>query len=55
MPISDFNVDSKLSTYIEEKRSPLVKLLTIHCPLKPLVAQRHGYKPAILRYFERHY
>lgn len=52
---SDFNVDSELSTYIEQERSPLVKLLSLHRPLKPLVAQRHSYKTGTLRYFERHY
>ncbi|MBE9205893.1 hypothetical protein IQ244_05070 [Nostoc sp. LEGE 06077] len=52
---SDFNVDSELSLYIEQERSPLVKLLSIHCSLKPLVAQRHSYKTGTLRYFERHY
>lgn len=35
---SDFNVDGELSTYIEQERSPLVKLLSLHRPLKPLVA-----------------
>ncbi|BAY94983.1 MULTISPECIES: hypothetical protein [unclassified Tolypothrix] len=52
---SDFNVDSELSIYIEQERSPLVKLLSIHRPLKPLVAQRHSYQTGTLRYFERHY
>ncbi|WP_414542147.1 hypothetical protein [Nostoc sp. CCY0012] len=52
---SDFNVDSELSTYIEQERSPLVKLLSIHRPLRPLVAQRHSYQKGTLRYFERHY
>jgi hypothetical protein len=52
---SDFNVDSELSTYIEHERSPLVKLLSFHRPLKPLVAQRHSYQTGTLRYFERHY
>ncbi|WP_144427554.1 hypothetical protein [Nostoc piscinale] len=49
------NFDNKLSTYIEKERSPLVKLLIIYRHLKSLVAQRHSYKPEILRYFERHY
>ncbi|UKO97399.1 hypothetical protein [Nostoc sp. UHCC 0870] len=52
---SDFNVDSELSTYIEQERTSLVKLLSLHRPLKPLVAQRHSYKTGTLRYFERHY
>ncbi|WP_066379592.1 MULTISPECIES: hypothetical protein [unclassified Anabaena] len=52
---SDFNVDGELSTYIEQERSPLVKLLSFHRPLKPLVAQRHSYQTGTLRYFERHY
>ncbi|MEA5525145.1 hypothetical protein [Nodularia spumigena] len=52
---SDFNVDSELSNYIEQERSPLVKLLSLHRPLRPLVAQRHSYKKGTLRYFERHY
>ncbi|BAU06607.1 hypothetical protein [Fischerella sp. NIES-3754] len=52
---SDFNVDGELSTYIEQERSPLVKLLSLHRPLKPLVAQRHSYQTGTLRYFERHY
>ncbi len=52
---SDFNVDGELSTYIEQERTPLVKLLSLHRPLKPLVAQRHSYKTGTLRYFERHY
>lgn len=52
---SDFNVDTELNIYIEQERSPLVKLLSIHRPLKPLVAQRHSYKTGTLRYFERHY
>ncbi|BAZ53207.1 hypothetical protein NIES4103_58790 [Nostoc sp. NIES-4103] len=52
---SDFNVDNELSTYIEQERSPLVKLLTVYRPLKPLVAQRHSYQKGTLRYFERHY
>ncbi len=52
---SDFNVDSELSTYIEQERSPLVKLLSLHRYQKPLVAQRHSYKTGTLRYFERHY
>ncbi|MBG1266316.1 hypothetical protein [Nostoc sp. WHI] len=52
---SDFNVDSELSTYIEQERSPLVKLLSLQRPLRPLVAQRHSYQTGTLRYFERHY
>ncbi|HEY9801551.1 MAG TPA: hypothetical protein V6D25_14440 [Leptolyngbyaceae cyanobacterium] len=52
---SDFNVDSELSNYIGQERSPLVKLLSLHRPLKPLVAQRHSYQKGTLRYFERHY
>ncbi len=52
---SDFNVDGELSTYIEQERSPLVKLLSLYRPLKPLVAQRHSYQTGTLRYFERHY
>jgi hypothetical protein len=52
---SDFNVDSELNTYIEQERSPLVKLLSLHREQKPLVAQRHSYKMGTLRYFERHY
>ncbi|MDF2387491.1 hypothetical protein JMG10_38955 [Nostoc ellipsosporum NOK] len=52
---SDFNVDNELSTYIEQERSPLVKLLTVYRPLKPLVTQRHSYQKGTLRYFERHY
>jgi hypothetical protein len=52
---SDFNVDSELNTYIDQERSPLVKLLSLYRPLKPLVAQRHSYKTGTLRYFERHY
>ncbi|MEH2178508.1 MAG: hypothetical protein V7K56_04945 [Nostoc sp.] len=52
---SDFNVDSELSTYIEQERSLLVKLLSLYHPLKPLVAQRHSYQTGTLRYFERHY
>ncbi len=52
---SDFNVDSELSIYIEQERSPLVKLLSLQRPLRPLVAQRHSYKTGTLRYFERHY
>lgn len=52
---SDFNVDSELSNYIAQERSPLVKLLSLYRPLKPLVAQRHSYKTGTLRYFERHY
>ncbi len=52
---SDFNVDSELSTYIEQERSPLVKLLSLQRPLRPIVAQRHSYQTGTLRYFERHY
>ncbi|WP_337885363.1 hypothetical protein [Fischerella thermalis] len=52
---SDFNVDSELSTYIEQERCTHVKLLSLHRPLKPLVAQRHSYQTGTLRYFERHY
>ncbi|GAX38327.1 hypothetical protein [Nodularia sp. NIES-3585] len=52
---SDFNVDRELSNYIEQERSPLVKLLSWHRPLRPLVAQRHSYQKGTLRYFERHY
>ncbi|AFY33528.1 hypothetical protein [Calothrix sp. PCC 7507] len=52
---SDFNVDSELSNYIGQERSPLVKLLSLHRPLRPLVAQRHSYQKGTLRYFERHY
>ncbi|MFB2770618.1 hypothetical protein ACE1AT_15190 [Pelatocladus sp. BLCC-F211] len=52
---SDFNVDGELSNYIEQERSPLVKLLSVHRPLKPLVAQRHSYQTGTLRYFERDY
>ncbi|WP_292865213.1 hypothetical protein [Nostoc sp. LPT] len=52
---SDFNVDGELSTYIEQERSPLVKLLSLQRPLRPLVAQRHSYQTGTLRYFERHY
>ncbi len=33
----------------------MVKLLSLHRPLKPLVAQLHSYKTGTLRYFERHY
>jgi hypothetical protein len=52
---SDFNVDTELNHYIGQERSPLVKLLSLHRPLKPLVAQRHSYTKGTLRYFERHY
>lgn len=52
---SDFNADTELSNYIGQERSPLVKLLSLHRPLKPLVAQRHSYQKGTLRYFERHY
>nr|WP_144054285.1 hypothetical protein [Pleurocapsa sp. PCC 7319] len=52
---SDFNVDSELSRYLEEERSPLYSLLSSIRPLKPLVAQRHSYQTGTLRYFERSY
>jgi hypothetical protein len=52
---SDFNVDSELSRYLEEERSPLVSLLSSIRPLKPIVAQRHSYQTGTLRYFERCY
>ncbi|WP_225896268.1 hypothetical protein [Amazonocrinis nigriterrae] len=52
---SDFHVDSELNNYIEQERSPIVKLLSVYRPLKPLVAQRHSYQTGTLRYFERHY
>lgn len=52
---SDFNFDSELNHYIEQERSPLIKLLNSHRPLKPLVAQRHSYQTGTLRYFECHY
>ena len=52
---SDFNVDSELSRYLEEERSPLFSLLSSIRPLKPLVAQRHSYQTGTLRYFERCY
>jgi hypothetical protein len=52
---SDFNVDSELSRYLEEERSPLFSLLSSIRPLKPLVAQRHSYQTGTLRYFERLY
>jgi hypothetical protein len=52
---SDFNVDSELSTYIENEREPTFSLLSSIRPLKPIVAQRHSYQTGTLRYFERCY
>ena len=52
---SDFNVDSELSRYLSEERSPLFILLSSIRPLKPIVAQRHSYQTGTLRYFERCY
>ncbi len=45
----------ELATYIENERSPIVKLLSHIRPLTPIVAQRHSYKTGTLRYFERRY
>ena len=52
---SDFDVEGEIAAYVEKERSPLVKILSEVCPLKPLVAQRHSYKTGTLRYFERQY
>jgi hypothetical protein len=52
---SDFNVDSELSRYLEQERSPLFSLLSSIKSLKPIVAQRHSYQTGTLRYFERCY
>ncbi len=52
---SDFDVEGEISVYVEKERSPLAKVLTKICPLKPLIAQRHSYRTGTLRYFERQY
>jgi len=49
------DVEGEIAAYVEKERSPLVKILSEVCPLKPLVAQRHSYKTGTLRYFERQY
>ncbi len=52
---SDFDVEGEIAAYLEKERSPLAKILSVVCPLNPLVAQRHSYITGTLRYFERQY
>lgn len=60
---SDFDVEGEISAYVEKERfsspdvtrTPLARILSEVCPLKPLVAQRHSYRTGTLRYFERRY
>jgi hypothetical protein len=52
---SDFDVESAITTHIEQERSPLAKILTSISKLKPVVAQRHSYITGTTRYFERVY
>ncbi|WP_055073589.1 hypothetical protein [Pseudanabaena sp. 'Roaring Creek'] len=52
---SDFDVESAITTYIENERSPLAKILADVSKLKPVVAQRHSYTTGTTRYFERIY
>jgi hypothetical protein len=52
---SDFDVESAITTHIEQERSPLAKILTSISKLKPVVAQRHSYVTGTTRYFERVY
>jgi len=51
---SDFDVEGEIAAMLRRERSPLVKILSEVCPLKPLVAQRHSYKTGTLRYFEQY-
>jgi len=52
---SDFDIESEIANLLHRERTPLVNLLSLQRPLKPIVAQRHSYKTGTLRYFECRY
>ncbi len=52
---SDFDIEGEIANLLDHERTPLVNLLSVQMPLKPIVAQRHSYKTGTLRYFERRY